>query len=124
MGDIGEPYIIDSRTISRLQSRFARVPPCVLPVSYTHLDVYKRQHLDHPITERGQDVVSYHGMVGVDGIASPGIVFVVAFVARQHVEDRVIHPTETERRSQFVSLCRICLLYTSSLKDPSISRHV
>ena len=64
-------------------------------------------HLDHPITERGQDVVSYHGMVGVDGIASPGIVFVVAFVARQHVEDRVIHPTETERRSQFVSLCRM-----------------
>ena len=64
-------------------------------------------HLDHPITERGQDVVSHHGMVGVDGVAGSRVVLVVAFVARQRVEDRVIHPTETERRPQFISLRRV-----------------
>ena len=64
-------------------------------------------HLDHPITERGQNVVTDHRMVGVDGVAGPGIVLVVAFVARQRVEDRVVHPPETERRPQFVSLRRM-----------------
>jgi len=57
-------------------------------------------HLDHPITERGQDVVPHHGMVGVDWcLPGPRVVLVVAFVARQRVEDRVVHPTETERRN-------------------------
>ena len=43
-------------------------------------------------------------MVGVDGVACAGIVLIVAFVACQRVEDRVIHSPETERRTQLVSL--------------------
>ena len=77
-------------------------------------------HFDHPITERGQDVVSHHGMVGVDCIASPGIVLVVAFVARQRVEDRVIHPTEAQRRSQFVSLRRMIEHHVQNHFDASL----
>ena len=64
-------------------------------------------HLHHPIAQRGQDVVPHHGMVGVDGVAGARVVLVVAFVVRQRVEDRVIHPAETERRPQFVSLRRV-----------------
>ena len=64
-------------------------------------------HLGRPITERGQNVVLHHRMVGVDGIASAGEVLVVALVSRQGVEDRVVYPTETEGRPQFVVFRRV-----------------
>ena len=64
-------------------------------------------HLHHPVAQRGHDVFPHHGMVGVDGVAGARVVLVVAFVVRQHVEDRVLDPAETERRPQFVSLGRV-----------------
>ena len=64
-------------------------------------------HLHHPIAQRGQDVIPHHGMVGVDGVAGARVVLVVAFIVRQHVEDRVINPAETECRPLFVSLGRV-----------------
>ena len=78
-------------------------------------------HLDHPVTQRGQDVVPHHGMVGIDGVAGARVVLVVAFVVRQRVEDRVINPAETERRPQFVSLRRVI---EHHVQDHFDARHV
>ena len=64
-------------------------------------------HLDRPISQRGQDKFPHHGIVGIDGIASSRVILVVALVVLQVVKDRVIHPAETERRSQFVSFRRV-----------------
>ncbi len=64
-------------------------------------------HFDYPVAERGQNVVPHHRVVGVNGVACPSVVPVIALVAAEHIEDRVIHPAETERGSEFVSLRRV-----------------
>ena len=74
-------------------------------------------HLDHPITQCGQDVIPHHGMVGVDGVARPRIVLVVAFLVLQHVEDRVIHTAETEGWPQLVPFRRMIKYYVEDHFD-------
>src|SRR6185312_14180756 len=64
-------------------------------------------HLHHPVTQRAQDMLTDDGMVRVNSVAGPRIILVETFIVRQHVEDPVIDPTETERRPPFVSLSRV-----------------
>src|SRR5437879_13282714 len=46
-------------------------------------------------------------MVGIDGVARAREIPVGTLIVRQHVEDRVINPAETECRPLFVSLGRV-----------------
>ena len=46
-------------------------------------------------------------MIGVDGVAGAREVSIRTFIVRQHVEDRVINPAETQCRPLFISLGRM-----------------
>ena len=56
----GNPILIQSMTNTKTEN----VADTVAPVSYTHLDVYKRQHMDSKDNElaRQQTITFYQGM--------------------------------------------------------------
>ena len=95
----------------------------VIPVSYTHLDVYKRQQLYHAAKEYGVSVellkyVHDHGKLPVlnfsaGGVATPADAALMMQLGAQgvFVGSGIFKSKDPERRAKAV--VQACLLYTS-----------
>ena len=80
-----------------------------MPVSYTHLDVYKRQRL---IRERKLFPCFFGSALKMEGVKEL-LEGIDTYGCLLYTSSAAAHPSLKEPRSSTGSMCRGCLLYTS-----------
>ena len=94
---------------------------CHIPVSYTHLDVYKRQVKTLDDVDLTVNTGEILGIAGISGSGQKELLEAIAGLQKMCIRDRVLHVSQAERihwmRQVFIrkamKLRRSCLLYTS-----------
>ena len=88
--------------------------PNIKAVSYTHLDVYKRQQMDRHILDENQIIEYPCGLVQrVRRRIMPHRIFVLDAGERDRVSDRDRNMPRTSRYTNEEERAKDCLLYTS-----------